>query len=53
MLVICGGFYDGHKPVVEPLSQPIFMLTNHTRTRQGEVARLLGALARGISSLRR
>ena len=53
MLVICGGFCDGHKPVVEPLGQPVFMLTDHTRTRQAEVTRLLGALARGISSLRR
>ena len=51
--VICGGFFDGHKPVVEPLGQPVFMLADHTRTRQGEVARLLGALVRGISSLRR
>ena len=53
MLFVCGGFYDSHKPVVEPLAKPIFMLTNHTRTRQAEVATLLGALARGISSLRR
>ena len=53
MLFVCGGFFDGHKPVVEPLGQPVFMLADHTRTRQGEVARLLGALVRGISSLRR
>ena len=53
MLVVCGGFYDGDKPVIEPLGQPVFMLTDHTRTRQAEVARLLGALVRGISYLRR
>ena len=53
MLIVCGGFHDGHKPVIEPLAQPVFMLTGHIRTRQGEVARLLGALVRGISSLRR
>ena len=53
MLIVCGGFYDGYKPVVEPLARPVFMLTDHTRTRQGEVARLLGALVRGISYLRR
>ena len=53
MLIVCGGFYDGYKPVIEPLAQPVFMLTDHTRTRQGEVARLLGALVRGISYLRR
>ena len=52
MLFVCGGFYDGHKPVVEPLAKPVFMLTDHT-TRQAEVATLLGALDRGISSLRR
>ena len=51
MLIVCGGFYDGYKPIVEPLAQPVFMLADHTRTRQGEVARLLGALVRGISSL--
>jgi len=51
MLFVCDGFYDGHKPVVEPLAQPVFMLTDHTRTRQGQVARLLGALVRGISYL--
>jgi len=53
MLFVCGGFYDGYKPVVEPLAQPVYMLADHTRTRQGEVARLLGALVRGISYLRR
>jgi len=53
MLVVCGGFYDGYKPVVEPLGQPVLMLVDHARTRQDEVARLLGALVRGISSLRR
>ena len=42
MLFVCGGFFDGYKPVVEPLSQPVFMFADHTRTRQGEVARLLG-----------
>ena len=42
-----------YKPVIEPLGQPVFMLADHTWTRQGEVARLLGALVRGISSLRR
>ena len=52
MLYICGGFYDGHKPVVEPLSKPVFMLHDHTRTRHIEVATLLWALARGITSLR-
>ena len=51
-VVICGGFLDGHKPVVEPLGQPVFMLADHICTHQGEVARLLGALVRGISSLR-
>ena len=53
MLFVCGGFFDGDKPVVEPLGQSVFMLADHTRTRQAEVARLLGALVRGISSLRR
>jgi len=53
MLVVCGGFFDGHKPAVEPLGQPIFMLADRTQTRQAEVARLLGALVRRISSLRR
>jgi len=51
ILLIRGGFYDGYKPVIKPLSQPVFMLTDHTRTSQGKVARLLGALVRGISSL--
>jgi len=50
MLFMYGGFFDGHKPVVEPLGQPVFMLTDHTWTRQGEVARLFGVLVRGISS---
>jgi len=47
MLFICGGSYDGHKLIVEPLSKLVFMLTYHTRTRQAKVATLLGALARG------
>ena len=33
---LCGGFYDGHKPVVEPLARPVFMLTDHTQTHQAE-----------------
>jgi len=52
MLFICGGFYDGRKPIVEPLSNAVFMLRDHTNTRHTEVATLLWALARGISSLR-
>ena len=53
MLFVCGGFHDSHKPVIEPLAKPVFMLNDHTRTRQAEVATLLWALVRGISSLRR
>ena len=49
-VVICG--FDGHKPVVKPLGQPVLMLADHICTHQGEVARLLGALVRGTSSLR-
>ena len=52
MLFICGGFYDGRKPIVEPLSNPVFMLHDYTNTRHIEVATLLWALSRGISSLR-
>ena len=52
MLFICGGFYDGQKTIVEPLSNPVFMLRDPTNTRPAEVATLLWALVRGISSLR-
>jgi len=52
MLYICGGFYDGYKPVVEPLSKPVFMISDLTHTRHVEVATLLWALVRGITSLR-
>jgi len=45
MLFIRSGFYDGRKPVVEPLSNPVFMPRDHTNTRLVEVVR-------GISSLR-
>jgi len=33
MLFIRGGLYDGRKPVVEPLSNPVIMLRNHTHSR--------------------
>ena len=36
----CWSYVVGYKPVVEPLSQPVLMLIDHTRTRQGKVARL-------------
>jgi len=48
MLFVCGGFYDGRKPIVEPLSNAVFMLRDYTNTRHIEVATLLWALARGI-----
>ena len=52
MLYICGGFYDGYKLVVEPLSKPVFMISDLTHTHHVEVATLLWALVRGITSLR-
>jgi len=52
MLYICGGFYDGYKPVVEPLSKAVFMISDLTHMRNVEVATLLWALVRGIASLR-
>ena len=52
VIFICGGFYDGQKTIVEPLSNPVFMLRDPTNTRPAEVATLLWALVRGISSLR-
>jgi len=46
MLFIYGRFYDGGKPIVEPLSNPVFMLHDHANTRPVKVALV------GISSLR-
>jgi len=28
-MFVCGGFYDSHKPVVEPLARLVLMLTDH------------------------
>jgi len=47
MLYICGGFYDGYKPVVELLSKPVSMISDLTHTRYAEVAMLLWAPVRG------
>ena len=52
MLYICGGFYDGYKPVVELLSKPVSMIPDLTRTRHVEVATLLWALVMGMACLR-
>jgi len=49
---ICGGFYDGYKPVVDPLSKPVFMIPDPTRTCHVEVATLLWALVMGMACLR-
>jgi len=52
MLYICCEFYDGYKPVVEPLSKPVSMIPDLTRTRHVEVATLLWALVRGMACLK-
>ena len=52
MLYICGGFYDGYKPVVELLSKPVSMIPDLTHTRHVEVAMLLWAPVRGMACLR-
>jgi len=51
-MYICGGFYDGFKPIVEPLRNPVLMMPDLTYTRHVEVATVLWALVRGITSLR-
>ncbi|KZT03562.1 uncharacterized protein LAESUDRAFT_337341 [Laetiporus sulphureus 93-53] len=52
LLFVLGGFYDGQSVVVEPLSDPLFMLKDTTNSRQRNLANLLDALCKSMSQLR-
>ena len=52
ILYICCEFYDRYKLVVEPLSKPVSMIPDLTRTRHVKVATLLWALVRGMACLK-
>ena len=53
LLLICGGFYDGKKVIVEPLTEPIMMLRDHTDEREEKLARVLTALKAGHDDIAR
>ena len=50
-MLVAGGIFDGSCTIVEPLMAPCMMLEDITGSRQGELARLLYALRKGLDDL--
>ncbi|KAK2460499.1 hypothetical protein APHAL10511_007505 [Amanita phalloides] len=51
MINVSGGFYDGEKVIVEPLTAFCHTLEDPLDMRQDEIARILYALRKGINTL--
>ncbi|KAJ3513630.1 hypothetical protein NLJ89_g2845 [Agrocybe chaxingu] len=52
MLLVAGGFHDGDRVIVEPLGDICIMFEDYTNARREKLARVLYALAKGISELK-
>ncbi|RXW15282.1 hypothetical protein EST38_g10572 [Candolleomyces aberdarensis] len=53
LLIICGGFFDGGRPIVEPLIDPVIMLRGHTMDRQRRLAVVLSVLHDRLNDITR
>ncbi|KAJ2930697.1 hypothetical protein H1R20_g6391, partial [Candolleomyces eurysporus] len=51
ILLVCGGFFDGERTIVEPLIDPVIMLRGHTMTKQRRLAVVLSVLHDRLSDI--